>query len=707
MRKNIIAMAVALWVVTLSGNAQEKKGGASELTPSKSEYFSWINNTNEGSTEEQTRINLDFFRWLHDRYGMVLDIYAFDAGAIDGSKMYDNTSSARFRGKFPHGFGPLSQQAAAMGTRLGLWCGPDGFGETAEEGKARKEMMVGLARDYGFGLFKMDAVCGQLLPEKYQIFDEMMTEVRQYVPDFVLLNHRLDLGPGMKHTTTYLLGGKETYIDVHMMNTTTATHHRQGAMSRDNTAGLTRLTEDHGVCLSSCLDYWEDDLILQAFGRELVLAPEIYGNPWLLKDSEYAKLAFIFNLHRDYRDILPEAKALDEKAYGPNALSRGDANTRFLVLRNLTWNPVTYNVNIGDEVGLENNGKRVKARLYHPYIEDMGYHQYGSEMKVTVLPFRAALVKLTNIPEKDRISLSGIPYEIVNDRAGNVVEVNLLGMPGKTYNVTMENGKGLFASANIDGKTLNNLVKGKRVKVTFGGTALTEDYHRLIGKMEETDVPDFAESLYYATCYTATNNALEVRELERSGETAIPQVKAARDAFFNQKVFVDREIWDKNLFDDDPKTAYSVGLRWWDNRVNGKSALLLDFGEPISLDKLVFSTFDEYSLTPLATDEGIDVAISNDLVHWKSFKTLASLNTTLDLSDKGTIRYLRFPNSPLRLSEVTGYRNGVKVDRSQWRLNNLFREYKTNGATATQAWKKTFTLPEAARGAYLCVAFNG
>ena len=57
--------------------------GADEQTPSLSHYFSWIDNTNEGATERQTLANLDFFKWLHDEYGMDLDIYALDAGAID------------------------------------------------------------------------------------------------------------------------------------------------------------------------------------------------------------------------------------------------------------------------------------------------------------------------------------------------------------------------------------------------------------------------------------------------------------------------------------------------------------------------------------------------------------------------------------------------------------------------------------------------
>ena len=231
-------------------------------------------------------------------------------------------------------------------------------------------MVLEWVRDYNLGLFKMDGVCGQLRPSQYANFDTMMTRVRQIRPDFVLLNHRLNLGPGMKHSTTYLLGGDETYIDVFMTNTMTAPHHRGQAISRKTPENLTRLTEDHGVCLSSCLDYWEDDLILQAFGRELILAPQIYANPWLLRDDEYPMLAFIYNHHREYRDILVDGIQLPQEQYGPEALSRGDGATRFLTLRNLTWEPVKYTIRLDPSIGLETAG-RVKVRQYHPYIS---YH---------------------------------------------------------------------------------------------------------------------------------------------------------------------------------------------------------------------------------------------------------------------------------------------------------------------------------------------
>ena len=290
--------------------------GADERTPSRAEYFSWINNTNEGATEEQTLINLEFFKWLQDEYGMVIDIYAFDAGAIDGKGFYGSIYSERFASQFPNGFDPIYEQAKAMGTRLGVWGGPDGFGDAPEEEQARIDMMVRLCRDYEFMLFKFDAVSGSLREEKQDAFVRMMIACREYSPDLILLNHRLRLGAGLPYATTSLWEGAETYIDVFMTNSTTGAHHRVGALSRGLPPNLMRLTEDHGVCLSSCLDYWEDDLILQAFNRNLILAPQIYANPWLLRDDEFPKLARIYNLHRRFRDILVDGTVLPEERYG-------------------------------------------------------------------------------------------------------------------------------------------------------------------------------------------------------------------------------------------------------------------------------------------------------------------------------------------------------------------------------------------------------
>ena len=691
--KHIFLSALA-FMVGMNCMAQTPDGGATEQTPARSEYFSWINNTNEGATEEHTRINLDFFRWLHDRYGMQLDIYAFDAGAIDGCQFYGTTKSARFQRQFPRGFAPLVDQAAQMQTRLGVWGGPDGFGDTEEEAQERINMMAELVEKYNFWLFKMDAVCGQLRPSKYGYFTQLMQRVRKASPDFVLLNHRLNLGEGTKYSTTYLLGGAETYVDVFLPNQVTAPHHRAGTLARECPPNLTRLTEDHGVCISSYLNAWDDDLILQAFARNLILAPEIYGNPWLLSDDEFPRLAFIFNLHRQYRDILVHGMRLPEQ-YGPEAVARGSEGTRFLALRNLTWTPVKYRVQLGAEIGLTAKG-RVQVRQYHPFCMDLGQYAYGQTIEVEVLPFRAALVKVTTQPEQDRVLVSGTPYYITCDKTGAPVELELLGMPGT---------KGKATIASLSATTGKRTVQ--RVNVKFDGPSLALPYHRLLSQMKECPVPNDGAAMYYATVFAADNNALEARSLKRSGETKIPQVKAARDAFFQQKAFVGRNVWDQFLFDGDATTGFSLNNIHRDLIPGNQSTLMIDMGREQALDTLVIECPDAFAIGPHKVEEGRQMFVSSDLIHWRQVDFLADIRMTIDMKKAGTWRYAK-TNAPFaRMTEMYGVRDGQRLSTEGWKVNNMFRDYYQAGLDFKRAWTTTFTLPEAARGAYLCIAING
>lgn len=703
-----------LILLAVSGFAQEAAKifpGADEKTPSRSQYFSWINNTNEGPTEAQTLVNLDFFKWLKERYGMQLDIYAFDAGAIDGKNFYGSMNSERFRRQFPNGFGPVARMAGESGTRLGIWGGPDGFGNTPEEEKQRIEMQVSLCRDFQFELFKMDAVCGQLRPEKYDAFDRMMTECRKYSPDLILLNHRLNLGEkGTAHSTTFLLGGAETYIDVHMANSVTAPHHRVTALARELPPKLTRLTEDHGVCLSSCLDYWEDDLILQAFNRNLILAPEIYGNPWLLRDNEYALLARIYNLHRQYRDILVSGMVLPEKEYGLNAVSRGDDHTRFITLRNLNWNPVSYKIKLDESVGLKKSST-ILVKMYHPTEKIIGRYPYGATVDMEVLPFRSCLVKLSEAVAEKEFGIEGTDYQVITDLPGKPMEVQLLGFSGTEKNIRLTGKYAGYKTAMLDGKPVPELLKGKSLKIGFDGKKAASNYHRKLGDLQSCEVPADTEAIYEATCFAADNNALEVRELKRSGPTAIPQVQAARDAFFNQDIFVKREIWDKYLFDDDLKTAFSVNIRWgaFDS---DRAAFRLDLGQELELDSLVFNIPDEFSLQPLKSEEGEYASVSANLKDWTTVFFSVGTHLKMDLSSAGKFRYLRMPVM-LRISEIAGYKNGRKLDASTWRASNLFSPYVRNHwnrnllFAAKKAWTTKFTLDEIPEGSYLCIAVNG
>jgi len=674
--------------------------GADEWTPSYSQYFSWINNTNEGSTEEQTMVNLEFFKWLHDEYGMVLDIYVISAGAIDKAGRYGKMDSDAFRNQFPNGFGPIYRKAKSMGTRLGTWGGPDGFGDSPEEEQARIDMMVELCRDYDFILLKFDGVVGPLRPEKQDAFVRMMTECRKYSPDLILLNHRLKLGKGLPYATTYLLGGAETYIDVHMVNDQTAPHHRAGAVSRQVVPDLVRLTEDHGVCISSCLNYWEDDLILQAFNRNLLLAPQIYGNPWFLRDDEYPKLARIFNLTRKYRDILVNGMVLPEEYYGEKAVSRGDEETRLLTLRNLGWKPIICRIKLDEEIGLTAGGK-VELRQYHPTERVIGRFERGEVVEVEVLPFRSCLLKASSA--QPELGITGCDYEVIRDVSGKPVQIKLLGMPGETRRIQLT-GERKFKSARLSDRSLVDLVKGRPEEISFPGTLLTEKYHRKLGDLVPCEVPADAEALYEATCFAADNNALEVRALERSGPTRIPQVQRAREAFLNQELFVERGLWDKNLFDGDDETAFYTARRVGVAPLQ-RGALRIDLGAEISLDKLIIRCGSEYALQPFKYDETVTAYVSSDLEEWIAVKMRADKEIVMMLDPGSKIRYVRFNGTPDRIVEIEGLLDGKKLDRTGWRASTLFAPYSR--VRATKAWQHSLTLDDVPQNSYLAIALNG
>jgi len=679
--------------------------GASEQTPSRAHYFSWINNAWEGSTEAQTLINLEFFQWLHDEYGMQLDCYAFDAGNLDTQGEYGSTDSPKFKAKFPEGFGRIAAKAKTVGCRLGMWAGPDGFGDTPEQEQRRIDMMVRLCRDDQFALLKLDACASNLRPEKQDAFIRMMEACRKFQPDLIVLNHRIELGKALPYATTFLFEGAETYIDVHMSNEAlpgkTATHNRGGALARKLVPGLKRLTEDHGVCLSSCLDYWDDDLILQAFNRCLILAPEIYGNPWLLRDDEFPRLARIYNLHRHYRNILVNGMTLPQQDYGPCAVSRGDGQTRFLTLRNLTWLPVKYKVALDSSIGLDGSGP-VELRQFHPTERILGQFAFGSQAEIEVFPFRACLVA-ASIRPLDELGVIGCDYAVVRDVRGKPAVLKLMGMPGETNSVKLAMAGRTFTTASLDGQTVNGLLKGDALKISFPGRTPKGAWHRKLGDLRSLAVPADAEGLYEATCFAADNNALEVRSLARSGPTHVSQVQAARDAFFTHPIFVEKGIWDRNLFDGRMETRFNQAPAWGGKPKNG-GALRVDFGAAVHIDRLLLR--GEGIQMPKEMQRELAAEVSSDLKTWQPTKISLQQNSiSVDVPDRGPVRYFRMNAVPAPLAEVEGYHGSNALDRMQWRASNLFSPYAK--APASAAWSLSVKLDEVLPGSYLAIPLQG
>jgi len=673
--------------------------GATEQTPSRAMYFDWINHAWEGANEPCTLANLDFFQWLHDEYGMKLDIYLLDAGTIDGLQCYGTTDSASFRERFPRGLGPIARKARSFGCRLGMWLGPDGYGTTGRQEKARRDMLVALARDYDMALLKFDGCCGNLRDDRSDSFARTMAQVRRFCPDLIALNHRINLDEqARRHMTTWLWQGAETYVDVHMVNTTCAPHHRAGALSRGLPPGLARLTEDHGVCLSSCMDYWEDDLVLQAFNRCLILAPEIYGNPWLLRDDELPRLARLVNLHRRYRDILVNGMTLPQR-YGPNAASRGDAATRWITLANLSWTPRTYSLKLDAEIGLTDRG-RVTLRQFHPGEKVLGTFAHGARVKVQVPPFRSCLLLATVRPIEEP-GVVGCAFEVVRDVPSRPVQLELMGLPGTRASITLPPDGPRFAKATLDGKDCGQLACGGTIEAAFPGRALTAPFHRKLATLKRAAVPADAEALYEATCFAADNNALEVRSLRRSGPTKIPQVRKARDAFFAQKRFGELGIWDRNLFDGRKDTFFQCPAADFSGLIRG-GALRLDLGERVRADTFVVTAFD----AAIDTAAIGPASVSADLKTWMPVALEArgrALNVTVPAAR--SVRYLRVSGTFGKVAEITGEYRGRPLDRSGWRASLAFGPYEK--APAARAWTACCRLDEVPANSYLAVAVHG
>lgn len=673
----------------------DNKRGATQQTPSYSQYFSWINNTNEGSTEEQTLINLGYFKWLNEKYGMKLDIYAWDAGNLDGScSGYAKLDDPKIKAQYPNGYGKVVETAAEMGTRLGVWCGPDGFGTTEEEAEARKELIVSLCRDLNFNLFKLDGVCGELRPENRDKFVEMVKECRKYSPDLIILNHRLYLGQGNDYVTTELWNGAETYVDVFSCNWQTAPHHRACLFTRGLTHNLNRLMEDHGVCISSCIDFFEDELIYQAFSRCLILAPETYGSPWLMNDEEQGHFAHIYNMHRRLRSILTEGFVLPEEIYGINAVSRGSDDVRVLCFGNNTWQTKKVTITLNEEIGLKPCSK-VKVISHHPFESVVGTYNYSDKVTVEVNAFRAAL------------------YEICEESKAPDMPLDC------EYIVLHENEQG----------------RPDKIKVVKNNDFDNKFYEiKKVGTSSDCDVLKNVEKYYEAAMFALDNDSLETRSLRRSGETKYEAVQKARDAFFNQATFVLRGCDQKYAFDGNENTFFDGrSCEPPDVRKLNGGCLRLDLGEVYDIDTLEIEYFD--------TDEKLyEVAIqkvpekfehSIDLEMWTNGK-LSEIKTINDnetmryardcvhdiLSVKGRrcvsvydihgkARYIRMAEPVSRIYRISAIKNGKKIDIASPKLNNLMSHFDRENIVKMKKLEFMFDEDMWIDGCYLSVACEG
>lgn len=675
----------------------KKDAGADQLTPSIPQYFSWINNTNEGSTEAQTLINLDFFDYMKRTFGMEIKIYAWDAGNFDGSREhYGAIEAEKLAKQYPNGYAPIVERAKELGIRLGLWGSPDGYGNDPETEKARFEFFVHLCRDYHFAEFKLDGVCGTLREEKAPLFAEMLRKCREYSPDLVVLNHRLNLYEAEKHVTTFLFNGAETYVDILNHNHGTAMHNREFMFKRGHVEGLNRLAEDHGVCISSQIDYFEDELIYQAFGRCLILAPEIYGNPWLMRDDELPKLARVYNLHKRNAAILVNGELLPEE-YGCHAISRGNGEKRFICTGNDTWEPKILKLRLS-ELGLD-TGEKLCVNLHHPFEKHIGVFDIGDTVEIVLMPFRATLIEVAAESVSEPM-LRGCEYEIINeDESGNPLKIKLF-------------------SGETDCPHI---------------TAKAENPPRFLAELGKTEYsPDDGEYLYETAAFAAKNDSLERRSAERAGESAISEVRAARESFFGQERYRLRGCDNAFMFDGRSDTFFDAQSRQYGGRslrLDG-GCLRVDLGAEYDIDAIEIECFAADEPTDeVATFRLPEIAeFSSDLKKWNAAGKPGteilcactekivkfSVHNLYPLCGKrmkitypacGKARYIRIPEPMDRIYSFKISKNGKYITPAAPKANNMQAAYEFKHIEAVKSAE--ITLPDIDRPSKIAVAIEG
>ncbi|MBA7551383.1 hypothetical protein ES705_43923 [subsurface metagenome] len=384
-------------------------------------------------------------------------------------------------------------------------------------------------------------------------------------------------------------------------------------------------------------------------------------------------------------------------------MSRGDTKTRLITLRNLSWEQSEVKVNVDEETGLSDD-ITYQARLLHPVERILGIFKKGESFTVPVDPFRSALILIC--PDGNGgIGIKGCDYEIIQDIADKPLRIKLLGLPGTSHSIKLDTGDNSYSGAELDGRKVNSLIKGRSLEVVFPGEQLKEAYHRKLADLTPCDVPDDAEALYEATIFATDNNALEIRELDRSGDTRIPEVKAARDAFLNQPLFADRGVWDYYMFDDNPETSFYVSRRRHKADLLNGGSLRLDFGQAVNMDELIIEVGSEHAMQPWKTEEAVFLEVSEDLSEWDEIRILAKNTMKIRLDPEKPVRYVRFKGTPDKVIEVNGFLNGKALDRTEWRGSHLYSPYYR--IKAEKAWSATTSLNEIPAGAYLAICLEG
>ena len=259
-----------------------------------------------------------------------------------------------------------------------------------------------------------------------------------------------------------------------------------------------------------------------------------------------------------------------------------------------------------------------------------------------------------------------------------------------------------------------------------------------LGTLTDSEIPEGrGEELYEAAQFSVDNDSLERREYHRAGQTAIPEVQAARDAFFGQATYLARGCDNANLFDGNPDTYFDGQSRYLTDfdglsqRI-GEGCLRVDFGDVYAADEVEITCFAIHEpITEIKAqiypEQG---SYSADLRYWQT--TASAKREVLDHTctapavkagvhsmvtvtgdrvrviyglNGSPIRYFRLPAPMDRIYSVRLLKEGRAITLTAPKANNLQAAYGVKTPVAMRM--ATVTLPRVKDGDYVAVALNG
>ena len=404
---------------------------------------------------------------------------------------------------------------------------------------------------------------------------------------------------------------------------------------------------------------------------------------------------------------------LPEEQYGNCAAVRGSQSKRFLATGNNSWEPKVISVPLTEEIGLKTDDE-IYVNLHHPYEQHLGCFKPGDTVQVELPPFRAVLLEVAVADEAEPMLLN-CAYEMVKeDEDGTPVEVKLLKSSGGAVELLRGGNKTHFMDAEpVD---------------------ILERFPCYLGELDQMERnPVNGEFLYETSVFPITNDSLESRVRQRSGETAIPEVKAAREAFFGQLTYRLRGCEASAMFDGREDTFFDAQSRCYCNedlRIKG-GCLRVDLGREVEADAVEIIFFAADVPTQEVPPQKVTLCgdVSTDLAQWSPVY-MDELNTWQDhvriqvarfskhtiyesegrllravYPVNGVMRYFRLAEPMDRIYHFRVLKDGQPVEITNAHGNNMQAPYHMQ-KTRTLKWG-TIQLPEDCRDAFLAVAVEG